>query len=245
LEHTWGDDYSGEVVLEAWDGELSDADKATVTVFNVAPTAELRMLPIDVNVSLRIAGEKWHDVSIELYENGILMAQGNITRYPGSPNDQMLDLIHLSVNISGNYSAIVRYTPEDDPVNGQPKGANPCWIILTFDDGEELRLHHNFNVNHPDRYVWEVDLMAAILSHGLTFEATAYDPGADDLTFHWTFGDGTNVTSFYPNMNSIYPVQIAVTITHAFLSSGSFTITLTVTDDDGGVGVATVSIVIP
>ena len=245
LEHTWGDDYSGKVVLEVWDGELSDTDTATVTVFNVAPTAELRILPIDVNVSLRIAGEKWHDVSIELYENGILIAQGNLTRYPGSPNDQMLDLTYLSVNISRKYSLVVRYTPEDDPVNGQPNGANPCWIILTFDDGEELRLHHNFNFNHPDRYVWEVDLVSAILSHGLTFEATAYDPGADDLAFHWSFGDGTNATSFYPNTNNTYPVQITETITHAFLSSGSFTVTLTVTDDDGGVGVATINIVIP
>lgn len=246
VSHTWIDDFNGTVALRVTDDDGGvGLDTAEVLVKNVPPTVELTVLPVNVNVSLRIAGEKWHDVSIELYESGILVAQGNLVRYPGSPNDQMLDLTYLSVNISRNYSAIVSYTPEDDPINGQPMGANPCWIILTFDDGEEFRLHHNFNVNHPDRYVWEVDLVAAILSHGLTFEATAFDPGADSLTFFWSFGDGTNSTSFYPNANSTYPVQITETITHAFLSSGSFTVTLTVMDDDGAVGVATVNIVIP
>ena len=245
LEHTWGDDLSGNVVLQVSDGEFTDMDTANITVRNIAPTVELRMLPIYVNVSLRIAGEKWHDVSIELYEDYVLVAEGNLTRYPGSPNDQMLHLTGFEVNISRKYSAIVRYTPEDDPVNGQPNGANPCWVILTFDDGEDIWLHHNFNVQHPDRYVWEADLSAAILSHGLKFEATAYDPGADDLVFHWDFGDGTSVTCFFPNDNGTFPVEIVGTVTHAFLSSGTYAVTLTVEDDDGGVGVAIMDIVIP
>ena len=243
--HTWGDDYSGDIVLQVSDGEFTDTDTATITVRNVAPSVELRMLAIYVNVSLRITGEKWHDVSVELYEDDVLMAEGNLVRYPGSPNDQMLDLASLEVNISRRYSAIVRYTPEDDPINGQPLGANPCWIILTFDDGEEIRLHHAFNVRHPETYVWEVDLTREILLHGLTFEATAYDPGADDLVFHWDFGDGTSITCFFPNDNGTFPVEIVGTVTHAFLSTGTYTVTLTVEDDDGGVGVAVLDIVIP
>ncbi|MFQ5884561.1 MAG: PKD domain-containing protein, partial [Thermoplasmata archaeon] len=244
LEYTWGDDHSGQVALQVSDGEFMDIDTTNITVRNVAPTVELRMLPISVNVSLRIAGEKWHDVSIELYEDYVLVAVGNLTRYPGSPNDQMLHLAGFEVNISRKYSAIVRYTPEDDSINGQPNGANPCWIILMFNDGEEVRLHHNFNVQHPDRYVWEADLSAAILSHGLKFEATAYDPGADDLTFHWDFGDGTNLTSFYPNGNKTFPLEITEIVTHIFPGSGTYTITLTVEDDDGGVAIATLTLLI-
>ncbi|MEE9116876.1 MAG: PKD domain-containing protein, partial [Thermoplasmata archaeon] len=138
-------------------------------------------------------------------------------------------------DVSRKYTATVRYTPEDDPVNGQQNGATPCWIILRFDDGQELWLHHTFNVQHPDTYVWEVDLTAAILSHGITFMATAFDPGADELTVHWDFGDGTNVTNIYPNPNGTYPVSIVDTVTHAFSGSGTFTITVTVEDDDGGI----------
>jgi hypothetical protein len=246
VTHTWIDDFDGYVALRVTDDDGGEGiDIAHVLVKNVPPTVELKVLPIEVDVSLRIAGEKWHDVSIELYEDGVLVAEGSLTRYPGSPNDQMLDLTHIDVDISRQYSAIVRYTPEDDPVNGQPSGANPCWVILRFNDGEEVWLHHTFNVQHPETYIWEVDLTAGILSHGLTFEATAYDPGADDLTFHWDFGDGTVITNFYPSLNNTYPVRITETITHVFLGRGTYTITITVEDDDAAILIATVVIVIP
>jgi PKD repeat protein len=236
VSHTWTDDFDGYVALRVTDDDGGvGVDTAHVLVKNVPPTVELEVLPIEVNASLRIAGEKWHDVSIELYEDGTLIFNGTIVRYPGSPDDQMLDISHLQIDVSKRYTATVRYTPEDDPVNGQLNGATPCWIILRFDDGQELWLHHAFNVQHPDRYVWEVDLTAAILSHGITFEATAFDPGADDLTFHWNFGDGTNVTNVYLNPNGTCPVSIVDTVTHAFPGSGTFTITVTVEDDDGGI----------
>jgi parallel beta-helix repeat protein len=245
LDCTWGDDYSGEVTVEVSDGQFTDTDTATIIVNNVAPMVELKILSIHVNVSLRIAGEKWHDVSIELYEDNILIAQGNLTRYPGSPNDQTLDLAYLRVNISRKYSAIIRYTPENDSINGQPNGANPCWVILRFSDQDEVRIHHTFNVQHPKTYIWEVDLAATILLHGITFEGTTYDPGSDDFILNWDFGDGTSITNFYPNLNKTFPVQMTETVTHVFPGSGTYIVTLTVEDDDGGVGVATITIFIP
>jgi hypothetical protein len=244
--HTWADDFDGLIALRVTDDDGgSDIDTAHVLVKNVAPTVTLEVLPIEVNAFLRIAGEKWHDVSIELFEDGVLIANGTLVRYPGSPDDQMLDLSGIQFDYSKQYSATVTYTPEDDPINGQPQGANPCWIILNFSEGQELWIHHTFNVNHPDSYVWEVDLTAAILSHGMTFEATAFDPGADDLTFYWDFGDGTNSTSFHSNANGTYPVQILMVINHAFPGSGTYVVVLTVEDDDGGVGTASLTIVIP
>ncbi len=244
LEHTWGDDYSGKVMVQVWDGEFTDTDIANITVSNVAPTVELKILPTNVNVSLRIAGEKWHDVSIELYEDDVLIAEGSFTRYPGSPNDQILDLTHLEVNISRRYSVIVRYTPEDDIINGQPNGANPFWIVLKLVDQEEVWVHHTFNVQHPETHTREVDLTTAILSHGLTFEAIAYDPGADDLTFRWNFGDGTNITDFYPNENKTFPIVVTGIVTHTFPGSATYMITLTVEDDDFGVTPVTSMIVL-
>jgi PKD repeat protein len=244
-EHTYPDNGVFTVTLTVTDDSgLSGTDTCIITVLNVPPSVEIEMLPMAANVSLRIAGEKWHDVSVELYGENALVAEGSLTRYPGSPDDQMLNLAHISVDMSMTYSAIIRYTPWDDPVNGQPLGANPVWVILNFSNGEELRLQHNFNVNHPDKWVWEVDLTAALLSRGIGFKATATDPGADDLTFHWDFGDGSNVTNFYPNLFNVFPVEIMDRVFHVF-SSGAYTVTLKVTDDDGGVGVATVDVTIP
>jgi hypothetical protein len=66
------------------------------------------------------------------------------------------------------------------------------------------------------------------------FTATATDPGADDLTFHWDFGDGKTLTNFYPNLNGTFPVVVTDNVGHSYFSVGTFTVTLTVTDDDGG-----------
>jgi hypothetical protein len=72
------------------------------------------------------------------------------------------------------------------------------------------------------------------------------DPGwLDTHTAVWDFGDGTNATSFHPNANGTYPVQITVLINHAFPGSGTYVVVLTVEDDDGGVGTASVTVVIP
>jgi PKD repeat protein len=138
------------------------------------------------------------------------------------------------VNLSRVYLVIIRYTPEDDPVNGKPNGANPCWLILQFSSGKEIRLHHTFNVKQPKSYVWNVNLTQEVMRHGLTFQAEVYDPGADDITLYWDFGDGTNITKSFPNQNNTYPVMITDVVTHAFQSTGNFTVTLTVKDDDGG-----------
>jgi uncharacterized protein YegL len=232
-------DVTMEVVYE--DGETCNLTES-VTIKNAPPTVELNMLPTEVGMFLRIAGEKWHDVSIEMYENNELIAEGNLTRYPGSPNRQMLSLTHLDVEISRRYEAIVRYTPEDDPVNGQPNGATPCWIILNFSGQEEVWLHHTFNVQHPETYLWEVDLTGEMFSHGMRFEGVVNEPGADDLTLYWDLGDGTSSMSFYANLFGTCPVEIRETIAHSFPGQGAYIVTLTAVDDDGGVGSASVSL---
>jgi predicted GH43/DUF377 family glycosyl hydrolase len=223
--------YLAKLIAKDDDNSIVD-DICIVNVSNVAPTVDLKILPVEVNISLRIAGEKWHDVELEIYEDNIEIANGSLTRNTGSPNDQMLKLTTLKVNLSRVYSAVIRYTPEDDPVNGKPNGANPCWLILQSSSGKEVRLHHTFNVKQSKSYIWDVNLTSKLIVNAVTFEAIVYDPGADDITIIWDFGNGGNIINLYQNQNKTYPVRVRDQVTYAFQNSGKFTIVLKVKDDN-------------
>jgi PKD repeat protein/predicted GH43/DUF377 family glycosyl hydrolase len=89
------------------------------------------------------------------------------------------------------------------------------------------------------------------------FTATATDPGSDDLTFHWDFGDGSPLfsTTYYNNAPldtpdpypspEVSPVQTTDAVHHCYATSGSYTVTLTVEDDDRGMTAETVVVEIP
>jgi Mg-chelatase subunit ChlD len=97
----------------------------------------------------------------------------------------------------------------------------------------------------------------------ITFIANATDPGSDDLTFTWNWGDGTpdTVTTYYndgvnpePFYNSssneikspwgTYPFNATDTVSHIYGDDGVYIITLTIEDDDGGITVTTINVTV-
>ncbi len=88
--------------------------------------------------------------------------------------------------------------------------------------------------------LFDLEDLTVIMLDPVYFEGTAHDPGSDDLTFTWDFGDGTAVvTTSYLNDPPSFPVDILDSLEHVYSNLGEYTVTLTVEDDDGGIGVDT------
>lgn len=141
--------------------QLSDYADTVVT----APVMTLDKAAGDVTVEayiiadfeLRVAGEKWHNVILELYDGNTSADFAEVVRYPGSPDEQAVTLFDVKISLLGDFWAIIKYTPMDDPINGQIWGDNPVWLKLTFPDGDYVRLFHNFNVKHNQTWIWVID----------------------------------------------------------------------------------------
>jgi len=242
--HTWGDDGDFTVTVTVTDDDGGQVQVSlTVQVENVAPTLDVQAY-VPAQVTLRVAGEKWHDVCVSLVDSGHTTASACVVRTPGSPDRQTKTISGGRINVFGDTGIVVFYTPADDPINGQPNGDNPVWIILTFADGSSTRLFHNFNVQHPGTWVWTLDdLLPALLGKDITFDMTASDPGSDDLTFSIDFGDGSafSETVFNDGVAAdphpspdIRPITATASTQHAYGVAGTYTVTFQVTDDDGG-----------
>lgn len=209
---------------------------------NKPPTVKLKVIPIEVNISIRLAGKKWQSIEVELYEDDILVANGTLTRYPGSPNEQMLNLSTVKLDVTRVNWVIIRYTPDNNPPKGKPNGATPCWMIVKYGNNKEIRLHHTFNVNQIQTHFWKVNLTKELPISNLTFEADAYDRDGDDLTLYWEFGDGANMTKFYSNPNPGIPFQLIERVAHKYLLAGIYTVSLTVTDEEGEMATVRISV---
>jgi outer membrane protein assembly factor BamB len=241
--HIYGDDGIYVATLRVTDNHnLSAIDICNITVLNVNPSVEIESASMQVEIGLRVAGRKFNDVGMTLYENGTSIGYVSIERLPGSPNEQMV-WIPMTLDLTKTYFATVTYTPEDPP----NIGANPVWIYIKSENESVNKIHHTFNVqqskkrdsdhwNHVEP--WEVDLNPHL--SGLPFEITSLitDPGSDDETLTYTYGSQIITIEYlnnppnpdpYPSPE-VNPRDIIDTTT--LIYDGPRTVTLMAKDDD-------------
>jgi hypothetical protein len=249
----YGDDGVYVVTVTVCDDDGGcGSDTLLLTVGNVDPGIDDVQVYAEANVTLRVAGEKFHDVCVEVSHNGAVTSAACVVRVPGSPDRQTATIASSRLHLLGTGGITVYYTPDDDPVNGQRNGDNPVWVILTFADGSEVRLHHNFNVQHPGTWVWTLDdLSTVMVGKPLTFEMAGSDVGSDDLRSDIAFGDGAafTATDFWngasadparsPDLGGKYVVTKA---THKYAAAGTYAVLFQLTDDDGGTTIRSVSV---
>jgi len=243
--HRYGDNGVFRLLVTATDDDGGSASTAVdVLVVNAVPTNDDLLIYAGAEITLRVAGERFHDVCLEVIDFGSLTAGACVVRMPGSPDRQSATITGGRIQLLGDTHIALYYTPDDDPINGQRNGDNPVWVILTFADGSEVRLHHNFNVQHPGTWVWTLDdLFVVLVGKPLTFEAAASDVGSDDLQFNLDFGDGEKSMAMAFNDGlgpdpfpspKVNPISARFTATHAYDAVGTFLFTLFISDDDGG-----------
>ncbi len=244
----FSDDSVNLVTLQVMDDDFANAtDTLVVTVGNVDPEASIESVYIDATLTLRVAGEKWHNVGMRVYEDGVAIGYVEIERYPGDPDKQSKS-IAFHVSLGKSYIVNLTFDARADgmPINGQIWGANPVWVILDVEGSNSTKVHHTFNVRHGGPVQsCDIDFTSTLNQMTLTFIGVATDPGSDDLTFHWDWGDGFNETRIYYNDNvgpDPYPSQfggnfpffVRDVATHAYSGTGTYVVTLTIADDDGG-----------
>jgi len=249
------DDFSGHARVQVTDGHSVASQRSSVRIENVPPTiSELRAM-VQGDFRLMVAGEKWHDVRLTIRGGGEDLASVALTRWPGSPAAQSASTGMLLLDLLQETSVLLVYTPEDDRVNGQPAGDNPVWLVVSFPNGREVRLLHNFNTQRPSSFTWTLpDLLPSFPEAGVTLTARLHDAGSDDLMARWDFGDGTSGTERYPNgpggdlpsdpLGGIAPFDVVASTVHVYPGPGTYRIVLRLADGDGGEAMDAITLVL-
>ena len=215
---------------------VRDDDNATstsvgdITVSNVAPIVGITAAKCEMSITLRAAGQGWRNLQLYLRENDVIVSNLSLMRTPGNPNEQEQSLENVIIDISKSNMLQVFYTPNDDQAKGN--GATPAWVTLTFGDGAAETIRHTFIAAKPDTWSLEIDPAKLAGNHPISFEGFAFDKGQDAIQLEWDFGDGTRVVTNHDAHEM--PSYVTESISHTYLSSGTYELKLLARDDDGG-----------
>ncbi|HAX95909.1 MAG TPA: hypothetical protein DCY35_05230, partial [Prolixibacteraceae bacterium] len=241
----WEDDWTGNISCQIVDddGSISEASE-TITVENTDPEVSVVDAYLIADITLRAAGEKWHDVDLYLNESGTPRKTLDVYREPGDPKEQEDTEENVKFTLAEEWQVSVHYTPLDDPINGQINGATPVWILLEFDNGANRKIPHTFNVQDPANWTWNLSLNKYFFlpiddpecnatggNPTMHFEYWVFDAGKDDETVTWDFGEATMTQSFGA---ATFPTEIVSTIDYTPTNLSN--IIITAVDDDGGSG---------
>jgi PKD repeat protein len=210
--HTYTDnsDYTVTVTVTDDDGAATKDTLAT-TVLNVAPSVE--------------AGD---DQTVD---------EGTPVSFSGIFTDPGADTHTVHWDFGDGTTASSTLTPEHTYADD---GVYTVTLTVTDDDSASSSDALSVTVNNvaPTVSIDAIEQFQAFALPELTvlildptvFTGSASDPGADTLTYYWTFGDDVGASGS--------------SVTHSYGVPGTYTVILTVEDDDGGVRTVSVALTV-
>ena len=226
--HAYGDNGVYTVTLTVTDDDGGvGLDTLEVTVYNVAPTVDAGVdLEVDEGAELIFAGSFFDPGFLDTHTFYWDFGDGHFAEGTLTPTHAFAD--------NGIYTVTLTVTDDDGGV-----GVDTLTVTV-------YNVAPTASIDSVTQIQWfALEENIIIMLDPANFTGSSYDPGADDLTFTWVWGDGTpNNVTFYPNSPPIFPVEITQVIAHVYTEPGEYLVTLIVEDDDGGSSEATLTITV-
>ena len=229
---------------------VSDTDTTTVTVLNVAPTVVwMSTTPVGENSPVTVSGKESDPGWLDVLSGTIDWGDGTVQPLGGVLENDPPNAT-LTFSISHTYG--------DDGTFGF--GAKIC--VADDDTAPCVPLSLQIDNVAPTAVI---DLAGATIINGIPtilgqagqpvdFTGRSQDPGSDDLTLTWDFGDGTpnvvvvslvNPPFIDPDPSpTIQPRNLTNDQTHTFADACIYTIEFTSADDDSGAASAAANVLI-
>ncbi len=162
-----------------------------ITVSNVDPTILTMGAYMEIEACIRMTGNKGNMATLTITGSDGTYETVTAVREPGNPVIACLPEMTIDVSTGTTYDVTIEYDPADDD------GANPTWIFSgTFPDGKvkELRKTFQSDLGFQTWAISNKEFKRMGIGQEISFEASASDPGSDDLAFVWVWGDRTPYT---------------------------------------------------
>jgi hypothetical protein len=228
---------------------LTAEDTATVTVTNVAPSIEVNdPASVAENTATTVSGTirdpGWLDTLTATIDWGDGSAVQNLTGTLEKDRPDATFTFSTTHTYGDNGTWAVKVCGADDDtstcktVNATVTNTNPTAVIDTT---------NTVTVNG-------IPTVIAHAGTNVDFKVRVTDPGSDDLSVTWDWGDGSTPSTTKdrvnppaddpPNSPSIQPRDISTTSGHGFTQACTYTSALQIVDDDGGTATGSLNVVI-
>lgn len=228
---------------------LTAEDTATVTVNNVAPTINASAnTPKSENSSVTVSGTVTDPGWLDTLSGTISWGDGS-------------DVQALSSTLeNGRPDATLTFN------NSHTYGDNGTWTVQVCAADDDTNPCTSFEVSIGNTApTATIDLSGAVSVNGtptviahagqtVAFSGRSTDPGSDDLTLTWTWGDGTAASSTTSRVNppnpdpilspSIQPRDVTSPASHTFAGACAYETTFAAADDDAGTVSQTAAVII-